>query len=1158
MFNLYDDFMAYDENMQPYSFSVERHTETANLHSGISNGGFALKSIGNRYILNTSIFKTCKFSFNFKATYIEDSSFNFRVIVGYDEVSRSGKCIDFRFNAPNKNEIIIYDMDNCVFQDKLTVFKFCYPFKDDELYNFELEITEKQIICDMVGNHFEYECESQFGKLAIERDNFWGELILTDISFKSEDDVEIKNIYKNTFIIPCDNGGDIPYSVDLKIDEIGGEAFLFAILDGGTKSRELNGMDRPGQYVVEIDWMEFAYIGVGNDSCEQLFNLFSGEKCFVDPNISHETLKKFFSDTELPITKCYRLGIAKDLRFNEIIFGYNKLSCRNYGAQIGGNQFRFSLDGNLIYSGEALDGRDIFEVLSPFDKSALSLIPENCYNREEVIEHLKNNHYFEIDEKVRFSLNFYTKSNVDYFSVKAKILNVFETEELDCVETETLISTWRKDYKNITANAKFGNFEIGVYKVEFSVYYGEQLYKKIVKTFEVFDRDSDICPSLASGLPFMFAMPNEHKWLMRNAFDFWNPKKSCNSEHYISCITDTPIEASIRKPWEIAKIFKRKWFAWRTFRTAKDYCDKKYDFVNENADYLFFIPIDTGKYFGCEIPIIFRTDYWKVDYMFRLFPEQKAILTSYLKENPEIIKEIDFNPDTDEITTEKYQALMKAHFKEWVPYANKKQYELLDGYNKDLKEQNPNIKRAAYGPFPPYGHPTLSYHSLMYCGAPCNSDLSQKAFDGFCVFEDYPYSCSYQNYRGAFAVMTILLHCPDLKIYPEQYSGSRGGCIDGYVKFAHAPMGAYELLPYYNSTLSFEYVYNTAHRLKDGYHYWSSYGFHRSCREDELEVLVKDWRYVLKYKPAKPMRSIAFLADYSIDEDEYCIYKTRDGRNSPRILNQSESGQAFIYECSRKSGISQGFAFKFDVLKDLKPEECDIIVIPSLKNVDSEYVCEIRRLYESGVNLIAVSDVTGLEDLFGVYEETFKTKVNTLSDGKNSEYIYSSNAEFKYKPSNAKTVLSANDNSHAIIATEHTMLINTKVENLGCSVCYEPSGEKGLYLVSKLLRNTVINTLQKISTKLVFSRDVGLSLFNTTEGKQVILAIDYTDFDNEEHTSKEAVVEINLDNVVGVKSEHNVFVGKKHGIVKELIFNIKPHESVFIELLTNPEDAIND
>mgnify|MGYP004625088791 CR=1 FL=1 len=66
MFEIFDNFKAYDENRQPYTFSVERHTETANLHAGVTEEGFSLKSIGNRHILNSPVFSKCEFKMNFK------------------------------------------------------------------------------------------------------------------------------------------------------------------------------------------------------------------------------------------------------------------------------------------------------------------------------------------------------------------------------------------------------------------------------------------------------------------------------------------------------------------------------------------------------------------------------------------------------------------------------------------------------------------------------------------------------------------------------------------------------------------------------------------------------------------------------------------------------------------------------------------------------------------------------------------------------------------------------------------------------------------------------------------------------------------------------------------------------------------------------------
>ena len=121
--------------------------------------------------------------------------------------------------------------------------------------------------------------------------------------------------------------------------------------------------------------------------------------------------------------------------------------------------------------------------------------------------------------------------------------------------------------------------------------------------------------------------------------------------------------------------------------------------------------------------------------------------------------------------------------------------------------------------------------------------------------------------------MTVMLHTPQLRLYPEQYGGSRGGCIDGAVKFAHAPMGDYELPPYRNSTHAFEYVFNTPYRTPEGFRYWDNYGFHRSnCTSPFMDRLIRDWKYVVRYQPGRPLRTLGFVADYHICDDAFTVF----------------------------------------------------------------------------------------------------------------------------------------------------------------------------------------------------------------------------------------------------------------------------------------------
>lgn len=52
-------------------------------------------------------------------------------------------------------------------------------------------------------------------------------------------------------------------------------------------------------------------------------------------------------------------------------------------------------------------------------------------------------------------------------------------------------------------------------------------------------------------------------------------------------------------------------------------------------------------------------------------------------------------------------------------------------------------------------------------------------------------------------------------------------------------------------------------------------------------------------------------------------------------------------------------------------------------------------------------------------------------------------------------------------------------------------------------------------------------------------------------TQREASVRLYIGDVADVESEKPLFVGRKEGIVQEIRFSVKPHESVFLELSSN-------
>lgn len=1151
MYTIFDDFRSCDENKQPYSFTAERHTEIANMHAWVQNEAFNMASVGNRYIMHTPRFVNGTFSMQFRATYMEVFAVSFMVLFGYDERTRSGRGIRFSYDLDKTVTFSLLQVCNNAVKVMQTTDRIMEtPLHEGERCDYVLTMNDAGVTVCAAGVKADFLTDMQPGKLAVERANFIGELILEKVCFTSFDSfVSTVVVPETTVAVPCINGGDIPYRLSWKIDSVEGEYYLTAKLDGGCQTRAVDRDDRPGQYAVEKDWMTAPYIGLATQTQKPCFyNLAQGVHAFIDPNIYWDCQKDFFNDTKLPIEHTYRISSEFVCATSEVIFGYENLFCTGYGTQEGGCEFHFTPEGQLTYTGDRVDGRDIFELYSQPDKAVLSLVPTDCFEREQVIEHLIYNHYFTVDEDIEFTFVMKTMLETDYLTVQAEVWDVYESEVKGTYSPEVSQSDWLYGYHQLQAKAYVPKMDIGLWKVSFCVYYGDKLYKRYVKVFEVLDPASNINPALASGLPFTFSMPNEQKRLVRNAFDLWNPMHSCDAEHYVNCITDTPEEAQMRRSWQLSKPFKREWFAWISSRTCKDWRLEKFIDVVENCDYLFHSIHEKVLDLSQSTLYPIRQDHYNYENFMMREEERVAVLEEFLYAHPDIAAKVTYKPGMPKFTYEHFVNLMQTCMHEWVAWQNAVGIQKIKAKNEELKQINPKLKRSVYGPvLNVYTTPTLTYHALNAYGCNDYKALAEDIYTGFAIFEDYPYSCSYQTYRGAFALMTILLHTKNLVVYPEQYAGSAGGCIDGAVKFAHAPMGAYSIESYQNSTHAFEYVFNTAYRLPEGYRYWDTYGFHRS--PGMLEGLVRDWKNVLDYKPDMPLASTAFLAEYDSREDVFKEIRCNERDSKCYIMNQSESAHGLLFECSREAGLPNGFGLGYEGLLSVSAAECDVLVLPSLAYAEKSVLDKIRQLYYEGVSLIAVSDVTGLEDLFGVLPDVHQSKINCVCYRGTSEYVRENEAWLAYQPNGATVMMTSETGEPLIMRYERTALLNTAVTNMGSADSQYMSIASTLHIVGSLIRKALCDVLHELSEPLAQGDNVGVTLFKTQKGQCMLLAIDYTPFDNREHENKEAVVRFNMDRLRDVRCNREIFLGKKDGVVREIRFDILPHESVFAELV---------
>ncbi len=1157
MYQLNDHFQASDTNRQPYSFSVERRTETDNLHAWVQDNSFHLACIGNRHILNTPAFLRGRFEMTFRFNYMEVMEPGFSVLFQYDEAKRRGLGIKFVYDLHKSIRATLLEADST----RMTALSTRTLALDSPLlessYSFVLCIEEDGIHGSIANVPYSFSCPAKKGKLAIERHTYLGELIIDSVQFSTPDSFSSECVVNEvTAAVPCINGGDIPYTIAWRIDRTEGEYYLTARLDGGTRTRPVNREDRPGQYVAEQDWMTTPYIGLVCGEVRALYRIADGERGFIDPNIFWDCQKALLGDTELPLENTYKIPAHLIGPDTEVFFGYENLFCSGYAAQAGGCEFRYTLQGQLIDFGPAPDGQDIFEVHSQPDKLALTFVPQDCYDRQRVVEHIKNNHYFDVSEAPRFTLEVQTQVTPDYLDAEAAILNVYENRTLHRLQPYLSVQPERYGYHILCFSVTVPQMEVGVWKVEFTVRYGGKPYRRIIKTFEVFDKDTDQNPALASGLPFVFSMPNEHKWLASNSFDLWSQVRSCDVEHYITCITDTPLEAERRRSWQLTKPFKRKWFAWLGSRTCLGWQAENHPEVVKNADYLFCSWNEKEPDLGVSSLYPFRQDHFSYATFMSRAADRLPILDDFLADNPAVAQKLDYVPGSGIFTKEHFIQLMRTCAADWMSYQNERGLALLQAQGKELRRINPGFRRACYGPINCYVTPSLTAHSLQVYGIGNSATLSTDYFSGFAVFEDYPYSCGYQTWRGAFMVMQLLLEAPGLTLYPEQYKDSRGGCIDGAVKNAHAPMGKYDLAAYQNATHAFEFVFNTPYLLPDGFHYWSTYGFHRSdYTSDFMNSLVLDWRYAVENKPQKPLRSMAFLAQYSQLEDRFEVFEVNAEQYSCHLINRSEQGHGLIYECSRQTGVPAGFALKPESMDALSAELCDVLVLPDLTDAAPAVLEKLRSLYHAGVNLIAVSVVDGLEDLFGVAKAPHPTEISRIFYGRKSECVRPGRPMLTYKPAGAYTVLQTETGDPLALATSRTLLLNAAVTDLGCEDSPATTASKGLHIVGNLVRRMLCDEIRRLSAPLALGENVGVTLFETQDGRTELLAIDYTPFDNTVQGPHQAVIRLDLPDAIGVQCDREIFVGKLNGIVKELRFDILPHESVFVCLHRDNADC---
>ena len=374
---------------------------------------------------------------------------------------------------------------------------------------------------------------------------------------------------------------------------------------------------------------------------------------------------------------------------------------------------------------------------------------------------------------------------------------------------------------------------------------------------------------------------------------------------------------------------------------------------------------------------------------------------------------------------------------------------------------------------------------------------------------------------------------------------------DGAVKDAHPPLGKYGMRPDFNVTHSYEYVYNTAHLTPEGFRYWDERGFmQRDFTEEFADAFVRGWKNVRDHEPAAPLRCAAYLSEIPKGEDRWKV-----APDCSWVSNRSNIGLSYIFETSRLCGLPNGFPVTYSSLSLLTPDMTDCVVLPSLEDAPEEAVGKIRSLYDAGVSLVAVGTVKGLEDLFGVAEERRKAEILSLAaDDGSREGICPSEAEFFYRPDGGETLLWAEDGEGkrypALVRTERTLLLNASADELGRQSYGQRNEIYYAASISALLRRKVSEAMRGIVSPVASSDGCGITLFRDRNGDTLLLAVDYSDYDEPEGV-REYTVSFGFGGIRDIEPLYGKkpILLRKGGIIRAVCLKLRQQECALVKLI---------
>jgi hypothetical protein len=962
----HDNFRSCDENNRACNWTVLQNSDLSHQHRQREDGRYLITVTGNRHIPNTPKLREFALKLRFAVDDAMAQNPELRIYFWYDTAKRAGHFVAYKLEERQCLVSLGEEHGN----HAAIIATQTQPFNAQQLspWNITLQVTQKTIEVDFENCAFEFDApegNSQGGKIAFDRSNFFGALELQEVTLSSDENVPAKVLLPETQIVfpPDINGFHTPLRYTMAITQLENTARL---------DLEISGSDRDHP---DVPW--YPYHGLLFEELTAPYVRLGARRFYP---IAHESLilanpdpqkQKYFYQAlyekpqwplrasfyldEIPATETIAAGYE---------FCDNKSGAKHLSG--GPNEVIFdAASGEILYAGAAVrKSTFVLELRSQDDKEICKQIPHDDPRYEKALAFARRNHFFVESESCRFKVALRVPAD-DYraqdFTLTCRLENAF-TEELETLalspfETRSEVVLGFTEFT--TALPAF-TLQPGLYHLYFELHFAGRRALCQRHAFEIIAADPDAAaPPQLSGLPLLFSMPNEIKGLEQDQFEPYLTIEN-SIAHYLSITTHYPAVAREHHIPAILKIYRRKWLLWLTDRITEHpqmalHHDiiRQCDFIHPPREHNLLPPFEMWKpqtYSGTVLDALIA--FLQSD---EFFENNEKYLTLETVEKVAQAKVL--------FPEEAIEELVNNHWMPWLRFFEKWNIANNITLQNQLQEINPAIKRATYGPMNVYVAHGKGSHVLKYKGM-----LSQFN-DGFFLFEDYPFACKYNIQRGPILLAALKMADPDVKIYPESYPPGEQGCPDGAVNYAWPPVGVASYPAISEKKRFFEYAYAAVWFDHGEFHYWQDNGFHaRAWPREYFEVMLESWKFIHHAKPLKPLRTTAYLYSETLCENHPAFYEYANPRGYPwgDIYNTAEETIPYAWETARLDGQQSGFLCALDSLHEVSPDDVGLLVLLPLCGATREHLDTIRRLHEQGINLLAFENVEGLEDIFGV------------------------------------------------------------------------------------------------------------------------------------------------------------------------------------------------